>query len=71
MGIYLYIALASLEGSPRRMFLCYKVNNMHILTLHVNDPIYVGSIYKHVVGLFLNMMTATLNDMLYKVRYLL
>lgn len=39
MGLYLYIALVGLEGSPKRFFLCYyNINDMHMLSLDVDDP---------------------------------
>ena len=40
MRLYLYIAQVDLEGSPMRLLLCtYDMNEMYMLTLHVNDPI--------------------------------
>ena len=40
MGLYLYIAQVDLEGSHRRLFFgIYDMNDMYMLTLHVDDPI--------------------------------
>ena len=43
MGLYLNIALVSLEGSLRRMFLYVNmlimVHNMYIIILHIVDTI--------------------------------
>ena len=40
MGLYLYIVLVGLEGSPRRLFLCiYDTNEMYMITLQVDGAI--------------------------------
>ena len=56
MGLYLYIAQVDVEGSSMRLFLCGNVmNEMHMLTLHDANLIYVmlTQLDKHDIGLSL------------------
>ena len=57
MGLYLYNILVVLEGSPNRMFLCfYKVYDMKLATLHVDDLIWSILLYMMMTLLMLCYM---------------
>ena len=52
MGHYLCIELVDLDVSPRRVFLwSYKVNDMHMLALYVDDLYDVNFTYLPIIGL--------------------